>query len=387
VGGVRFNADLLAASDREWFRDTAADLAGRARAYARSTALFEAAGESYGVSAEATILQDLRAAAPTPFQAPRAGEVALRIPVARILGPLRAGGQATLSAARQTGALRLDAPLDLADVAVVIPEFALRGALYDGRTLRRVTWLGATLRTELGRRFGEWNHLIVPEVRWRLGWAGADPGVPDPRDELDAALPPGGIHQLDARVVSDLSGPGLSLRAEAGQGVHLALPGVPARAAEGWLAASADWIWGRADGELRGDGQALRLAVARAALTLRDPRGDEWRGTAFYVAPGASDRARAPLDSLFALSAPTVAPPVTQLAAGATAVIANGLSARYDLLWVPGGQLQHAAAIRYDSPCGCAAASLTLNWISGESVPRLGVLLDLKQLGSIGAGG
>ena len=358
---------------------------------------------------------------------------------------------------RADSAPRLLVPLALDRFAVLTPEIGARADAYHfddlGRDRARVyVWTGTRLTTEVARTFESGlRHTIRPSVSWRIlspafttgGPPIGDPfdaggavyrarptmsaqgvprdlnagidGVPAARrayDEIDGAAPEAGLHQIEARVVTELSaatseGPWQQLlQLEVGQGARLGATAVsmaPSGLAESWARLSAALPSARstiiAQARYAWQRPARGLSLGSLAWTTADARGDEVHAAGTFLAAGAGDTLRAGIDELFA------AAPVPQAFSSGAPLKTVGIGGRVTVpAWMREGWslryqgtfffsadrasdvAQHDAGLSYDSPCHCVTIGVGLTLLSqasGLSVAGGSLVLDLKQLGSL----
>jgi LPS-assembly protein len=262
---------------------------------------------------------------------------------------------------------------------------------------------GATVESELSRRFGTLRHAVVPRLAWRIGSGVAGEALPafgyDGWDRaaevpplaagtfdaprLLAAAPPGSFHQGRASLETRLDGPGGELlRLEAGQDFDLRA----GRLAESFATLRVGAGPLRAEGVLRYAGFAARPAPTTPSalrlgdwtevagtLRFRTQRGYDLHAAVRQVGAGGSPSVQGGADALFDLR-PTPLPASAQASAGARLPIGSA-TLGYDLLitpravTVPGcdavgtrrlGALhaqQQTATFVWDSPCHCLRLS------------------------------
>ena len=236
-------------------------------------------------------------------------------------------------------------------------------------------------------------------------------GVPAARrsyDEVDGAAPEAGEALATLRVAQGLwtaPSPGraparivtLDLRQ------NFVLRAGSRRFRVGESGAAAGFAWGPL-----GVGAAAQYDWSLSALTLlsggigvHDSRGDEVHGSLSLQRGAASERIRAGIDELFAAAQVASDPGALFGSAGfggsATLPLRRqGLRVSYDAshLLAAGGlppdtaDWAHRLALTYETPCRCAGIQLyaSFPFIGGKllKAPSIGVLLDLKSLGSFG---
>jgi LPS-assembly protein len=278
--------------------------------------------------------------------------------------------------------------------------------------------LGASLETEVSRRFGELRHVIAPRLEWRAGTtAKGDPLTVPAYDLYDRATAgllsatPGPFDQVRASIATRIDDAKATLfHLEAGRDFDLQ----EGRWAETFASA------GLASGPVTADAGARFFTVDKrpvpapkpripsaldelnelsASLGLRDHRGDSLRAGFFSVGPGGSGRLVGGLDPLFDVrAAPLDAAASANLAA--RVAVGGGVQLGYDAL-LPGratyvglcsdpGTLdrrvsalhvqQHTGTLTWDSPCHCfrLVAVLRVNDCGGVSYSAT---IDLARLG------
>jgi len=252
---------------------------------------------------------------------------------------------------------------------------------------------------------------VAPGQPPRRDVGGTILGVPAarrPYDELDGAAPEAGETLATLRVAQGFwtaPAPGrapariitLDLRQ------NLVLRAGSRRFRVGESGAAAGFAWGPF-----GVGAAAQYDWGLGALTLlsggigvHDARGDEVHGGLSLQRGAASERIRAGIDELFAAAQVASDPGDLFGSAGfggsATLPLRRqGLRVLYDAshLLAAGGlppgtaDWSHRLALVYETPCRCAGIQLyaTFPFIGGKLLkgPSIGVLLDLKSLGSFG---
>jgi LPS-assembly protein len=276
---------------------------------------------------------------------------------------------------------------------------------------------GASLGSEISRRFGELRHVVAPKLEWRAGsTAKGEPlGVPsyDLYDRSTAGLlsaTPGPFDQLRASVTTRVdTAQATAFHLELGQDFDLQ--------AGRWAEAFA--TTGFATGPVTADAGARFFTVDKrptpaptprlpssldnfnelsASLGLRDGRGDSLKAGFFSVGPGGSGRLVAGLDPLFDVrAAPLDAAAAANLSV--RAALGGGVQLGYDALlpgraaFVPscsvvGGERQvsalqvqqHTGTLAWDSPCHCfrLIAVYRINDCGGYSYSAT---IDLSRLG------
>jgi LPS-assembly protein len=454
------SAALRLVGDPVWVRDFTSDVLGRTVDYRRSELLVSRRGDDLVLEGGANYLQPLRPGGILRSDGEHYGLFgsaldgasrwpglsATLVPVA--VGPLRLAARTGLAryapvsgvrdasgglapeprtaATRADAEVELSAPLLLGGIVSLVPyaRGATAGyALESGDAPLASVWgvAGASLGTEVSRRYGRLRHAISPRIEWRAGTDVAGDDLPflayDARDRTGAGLlasgPPGAWSQLRGGVESRL-GAGASdvLRLALWQDYDVSA----GRFAETTAAAAV-----RA-GPLGADAHARFLAFdgreepattkdasrflghfteLRAALSLSDRRGDSLHAGFFSVGAGGSGQLLAGLDPLFDLRAAPV-DAGTFATAGARAV-AGPATFGYDALLpgsrtivaacTPGGGertvsafqvRQHTASFAWDSPCRCfRLAALVSVDDCGNSSYR--AMIDLSRLGEAGA--
>ncbi|HEY6098180.1 MAG TPA: LPS-assembly protein LptD, partial [Anaeromyxobacter sp.] len=440
-------AFLQLAGDAVWVRDHASDLEARVP-YRRSALLLSRHRDAFVVEGSAGYLQPLRpdgTAAGERYGLFGADDrVANRWPgvAASLLplgaGPLQLSGRvgavrfAPVSGARDAvgrpAAARADAraevelPLLLGGAVSLAPY--VRGAATGygfeaSRSAMATAWgiAGASLATEVSRRYGAVQHAIAPRLEWRAGTAPAGDRLPwlayDAFDRSGAGLlssgPPEAWQQLRGAVATRLSrGAADLVRLEVGQDLDLRRGRfgetfVGAGGGAGRFAADASVRFLAIDGR---DGAAPkpafpspfldRFTELRANLSVADARGDSLRAGFFSVGPGGSSALVAGLDPLFDLrTAPFDA--TSGMNAGARAVL-GGATLGYDAgFLVREGDApcldgsvrrvsamrpwQHTATFVWNSPCRCfrIVAYASIN-ACGEL--KYDASIDISQLAS-----
>jgi LPS-assembly protein len=265
-----------------------------------------------------------------------------------------------------------------------------RASAVSGRAIA-----GIFTETELSRVYGEGagalRHSIAPRIELRastprLGESPDLTGWVQPLDEYDydanAADPR--LLQAIAAVSTRLSrrSGGEMLRLEVGQGLDLAA---------GTLGDSFGRLELRpryfsATTTARFDSQGGRFSAANANLGLDDGHGDGlWLGYDF-LADGGTDRMRAGLDDLFGPASTGGTDSHQQIGLNASLSPLHGLSLRYGVVVQPdaGKVLQHVGAIGLSSSCNCWRVDLSCTYLPENGRPHLGLVVDLKNLGSFG---
>lgn len=460
------HAAVRLAGDPVWVRDTTSDVLAQAVPYRRSDLLASRRGGDVVVEGVASYVQPLDPVAVgsgtpwdalgTPWGTLGAGKrVASRFGAAAATllpaaaGPLRLSGR--------LGAARFAAPgafasrgLDVAGrpaqtradarAEVAVPLLAggvvtfapfLRGAAlgYETASGRAgpagVGWgiAGATLETEVSRRYGGLRHAVAPRLEWRAGTEAVSRGDPESARAYDLydrstvgllSATPGVFQQLRASVETRLDAASATvLRVRAGQDLDLragrfaeAFAGLALAAGPATADASVRFF--PVDG--RGAGAPAprirssldELSELRAAVGLKDRRGDSVQAGFASVGPGGSGSLVAGLDPLFDLRpAPLDAAAVATLALRAN--LGAGASLGYDALlpgrdsFVPAcsgtgerrvGALQvqqHAASLSWESPCRCFRVTMSarVNDCGGYGYSAS---IDLARLSGVAAG-
>ena len=296
---------------------------------------------------------------------------------------------------------------------------AALGYAPDRTDPRAVSWgvAGASLETEVARRFGGVRHVIAPRLEWRAGTRtigdAIDVAAYDHLDRSRIGLlsaSPGVFQQLRASVETRLeTASATALRLELGQDADLRA----GRFAEAFtaLAVTAGPFTGDArarfftfDGR-PGPAPAPRirspldeLTELRAGLTVQDHRGDGVRAGFLAVGPGGSGSLVAGLDPLFDVRA---VPNLDASAAGTLGLRAaiGGARLGYDAL-LPGRAAfvprcdgltgerrvaawqvqQHAASVAWESPCRCFRITMIARVTDCGDV-SYSASLDLSRLG------
>jgi LPS-assembly protein len=293
---------------------------------------------------------------------------------------------------------------------------------------------GATVETELSRRFGALKHAVVPRLEWRAGTAVAGRALPgfayDGWDRVGetpsgaagtfaaprllSAAPTGAFHQGRASVETRLDGPaGQLLRLELGQDLDLR----SGRLAETFATARASLGPLSAEGVARYAGFATRESSrpgtptddwteVTGALRLKTARGADLHASLRSVGAGGPASVQGGVDALFDLR-PTPLPLTSQTSVGFRLPLGPA-TVGYDVLF-PGRDVtapacrdagatrelsalhvqQHAASFLWDSPCHCfrLTARVKLNDCDGFD-PRsasFDVAIDLSPRESVGA--
>jgi LPS-assembly protein len=334
------HAGLRLAGDAVWVRDMTADVLARSTPYRRSDLLLSHRRES--------IVAEVAASYDQPFQPGKilpgepygtlgaAAGVASRwasasatlVPLAA--GPLRLSaraGAARFSDARRgvdvagrPAATRADARAEisapiLVGGAVTVAPFVRGAALGYGfdeaEDPAASAWGigGATLASEISRRYGAMRHAIVPRLEWRAGTHAAGEVLPfpayDAHDRSSTALlsaAPGPFQQLRAAIENRLDGPSATAaRVEVGQDVDLragrlaeTFAGLGVSA--GPVVADARASFFAADGRAEPARPARipssldRFTELRGSVAVQDRRGDGIRAGFLAVGPGGSGR-------------------------------------------------------------------------------------------------
>jgi hypothetical protein len=167
--------------------------------------------------------------------------------------------------------------------------------------------------------------------------------------------------------------------------------------------AAAGFAWGSfgVNAAAQYDWGLRALTLLSSGIGLHDARGDEVHGGLSLQRGAASERIRAGIDELFA-AAQVASDPGNlfgSAAFGGSATLPvrrQGLRVLYDAsrLLAAGGlppgtaDWTHRLALVYETPCRCAGIQLyaSLPFTGGKLLkgPSIGVLLDLKSLGSFG---
>ena len=426
-------AVLRLAGDPVWVRDFAIGDVARTVPYTRSDVLLSHARDALVLEAGASYLEPLRplgigvgapstlvygiSASPSGREYGTLGaglDGASRLPalgaalLPTAMGPLRLSARGGLARYapisgdfdREGGrpaATRADAqveaalPLLLGGAISLEPWARGGGAAYafeDGEDGASSAWgvAGATLGTEVSRRFGALRHAIAPRLEWRAGTGVAGDRLASPAydafDRTGSGLlssgPPGTWSQLRAAVQTRLAAGAVDvLRLELGQdydlgGGRFAETFTSAAVAAGPFAADASARFLAVDG--RGEPTTPppfpsafldRFTQLSAGVALSDRRGDAVHARFLAVGPGGSGSLLAGLDPLFDLR------PTADATASATAgarVAAGPATLVYEATF-PGREghsicapervmgawevRQHAASLAWDSPCHC----------------------------------
>jgi LPS-assembly protein len=463
------NAGLHLAGDPVWVRDTVADILARSVPYRRSDVLGSWRADSLVTEAVASYNQPLDPVAVgtgTPWDplgtpwgklgadkgvSSRFGAAsAALVPVAA--GPLLLSGHMGVArfgpvhgvgittnpsiqggvdvvgrdpVTRADARAEIAAPLLLGRAVTFAPY--LRGAALayapEYSSSSGTAWGvgGASLETEISRRFGELRHVIAPKLEWRAGsTAKGDPLTVPAYDLYDRSTSttsllsatPGPFDQLRVSVATRVdTAKATAFHLEAGQDFDLQA----GRWAETFAAA------GFATGPVTADAGARFFTVDKrptppeppqpripspldnlnelnASMGVRDGRGDSLTAGFFSVGPGGSGRLVAGLDPLFDVRAAPI-----DAAASATlavrAAVGGGVQLGYDALlpgratFVPScvdnaaerrvGALQvqqHTGTLTWDSPCHCfrLVAVFRINDCGGTSYSAT---IDLARLG------
>ncbi len=413
-------AALRLAGDPVWVRDTTSDVLARSVPYRRSDVLVSHRRDDLVAEAATSYVQPLRPTGELPAErygvlgadldvASRWGSAAATL-VPMPVGPLRLSARAGAArfgpanggldiverpaATRGDVRAEIDAPILLGRALSVTPFVrgaALGYAFDSARDPGASAWGvgGATVETEVSRRFGALRHAIAPRLEWRAGTGAAGDVLPfaayDALDRSAAGLfpaVPGTFQQLRAAIETRLEGARATLaRFELGQDVDLRA----GRLAEAFAAMAVGAGPVGADVRARFlsvDGRAIPAKAPRipsrlddftelrANLAVQDRRGDGVLAGLYAVGPGGSGTLVSGIDSLFDLRpAPTEA--VATGTAGLRATI-GGAKLGYDVLF-PGRDAyvpscndsaaerrvgafqvqQHVASLGWESPCHC----------------------------------
>jgi LPS-assembly protein len=415
-------ATLRLAGDPVWVRDTTPDVLARTVPYRRSDLLLShrrdaVVGEvfasydqplrPYGTGAPAGTVIPVGTFPTGPYGplgadvgvASRWGSAAaalVPIPVGPLRLSARAGaarfGPATggldvvgrPAATRADARAEIEAPILLGSALTVSPFVrgaALGYAFDDASDPAGSAWgvVGATVASEVSRRFGRLRHAIAPRLEWRAGTRAQGDVLPFPAydafDRSTAGLLPaatGSFQQLRAAVETRLEADGAEfLRAEVGQDMDLRA----GRLAETFaaLAGAAGPVRADARASFFADGRGGptpapripswldRLSELRASVSVHDRRGDSVRAGFFTLAPGGSGRLVVGIDPLF-----DVRPAALGAAAGASAGLSAALGTAklsYDAVFF--------GRATYPQPC------------PGEGEQRFGALELQQQTGSL----
>ncbi len=368
-------AGLRLAGDPVWLRDATSDVLGQSAPYRRSDLLVSHRRDAVVGEAFASYDQPLRPfgtglrqGVPVPigtFPTGRYGPLGADVGVASRWGsaaaalvPIPAGplrlsaragaarfGPATggLDVAGRPAATRADARAEIEapillgsalSVAPFVRGAALGYAFDEASDPAGSAWgvMGATVATEVSRRFGGLRHAIAPRLEWRAGTRVQGDvlrfAAYDALDRSTAGLLPaatGSFQQLRAAVETRLEPHGTDLlRVEVGQDLDLRA----GRLAEtfGAVAVAAGPVHADARASFFADGRGSpvpaaripsaldRLSELRAGVSVQDRRGDGIRAGFFTLAPGGSGRLVVGIDPLF-----DVRPAALGEAAGASA--------------------------------------------------------------------
>ncbi len=364
-------AALRLAGDPVWVRDSTPDQLGQSVPYRRSDLLVSHRRDAVVVEAFASYDQPLLPAgeitgvrygllgADVGVASRWGSAAAALVPIPA--GPLRlsaragaarfgpaAGGLDAVgrpAATRADARAEIEAPILLGTVLSVSPFVrgaALGYAFDDARDPAASAWgvAGATVATEISRRFGRLRHAIAPRLEWRAGTRAEGDVIPFPAyDALDrstAGIVPTGIgsfQQLRAAIETRLDAEGTELlRAEMGQDMDLSA----GRLAETFavLAAAAGPVRADARASLFADGRSGptpaaripsrldRLSELSASVSVQDRRGDSVRAGFFSIAPGGSGRLVVGMDPLFDLR-PAARAEAGGASAGLSAALGN----------------------------------------------------------------
>ena len=256
--------------------------------------------------------------------------------------------------------------------------------------------LGLDAHSELARTFsrGSVRHAWIPRFALRRLIPGGSEAAPErPYDELDMRpIDPFTQARMALGTRVDLARPGggiAAFEAEVGQDFLLA---PVARTSESFASAELSLSPARLNGLLRWDTRDLEITEVAAGAALTAKRGHQIRLGYRELADGGSARLLAGPDVLFApattqgqelaslLVDPVDIEHLQQISAGATFVPLDGLSVRYDLLFLftkPSDRLvEQRAALGYRSGCDCWGGELRLALRPNEGVD-LGVSVDL----------
>lgn len=256
--------------------------------------------------------------------------------------------------------------------------------------------LGLDAHSELARTFsgGAVRHAWIPRFALRRLVPGGSEAAPErPYDELDMRpIDPFTQARMALGTRVDLARPSggiAAFEAEVGQDFLLA---PVARTSESFASAELSLSPARLNGLLRWDTRDLEITEVAAGAALTAKRGHQIRLGYRELADGGSARLLAGPDVLFApattqdrelaslLVDPVDIEHLQQISAGATFVPLDGLSVRYDLLFLftkPSDRLvEQRAALGYRSGCDCWGGELRLALRPNEGVD-LGVSVDL----------
>ena len=252
---------------------------------------------------------------------------------------------------------------------------------------------------------------VAPGQPARAGAPGPILGVPAARrayDEVDGAAPEAGEVLATASLLQTLWWPRSPRRAPARvatvdlrQNFVLRAGGSPARIGESGVAADFGWDPFAFDASAQYDWGLRALTLVSGGVRVRDTRGDEARGGFGLQRGAASERIRAGIDELFAAARVASDPGNLYGSAvfGGSAVLPwsrGGLRLSYNashLLSAAGlppdtADWSHRLSLAYDTPCRCAGLQIyaTFPFSGGKLLkgPSIGVLFDLKSLGSFG---
>lgn len=442
------SAALRLAGDPVWVRDFTSDVLGRTVDYRRSELLVSRRGDALVLEGGANYLQPLR---PGGVLRPEEyglfgsaldgasrwpGLSATLVPVA--VGPLRlaartglarfapvsgvrdaSGGLAAeprIAATRADAEVELSAPLLLGGIVSLVPyaRGATAGyALESGDAPLASVWgvAGASLGTEVSRRYGRLRHAISPRIEWRAGTdvAGDDLAslAYDARDRTGAGLlasgPPGAWSQLRGGVESRLGvGASDALRLALWQDYDVsrgrfAETTAAAAVRAGPLGADAHARFlafdGREEPAATDDSSGFldHFTELRAGVSLSDRRGDALHAGFFSVGAGGSGLLLAGLDPLFDLRRAAAIDAATSATAGARVVVGPA-TLGYDAL-VPGREVvlpactvsawrvqQHTASFAWDSPCRCFRLAALVS-VDGCGNSSYRATIDLSRLG------
>jgi len=447
-------ARLQLASDPLWFRDQDADALVRSVSYRRSDVLGSVrAGpavaegvasylQPFDPTVVSTVLPYGRLGADRSFSS-RWGAAAVSL-VPAGAGPLQLSGRlgvarfapvvglgdtgrdavGRLAVTRGDARAELAVPLLLGDAVTLAPwvRGAALGYAPEGGETKGIAWAvaGATVESEVSRRFGELRHTVTPRLQWRAATRPAgDPLAFPAYDHLDRSTSglltatPGDFQQLRASLETRLEAPGRTvLRAELGQETDLRA----GRLAEtfGAIGFGAPHLNASASARVlavpredpapppRIPSAALdRFTELRAGFAAEDGRGNGVQLGYAAIGAGGSGRLVAGLDPLFD---PRAAPALDASGTANIGLRAAIASARlgYDAnvygraAYVPActgtGERrvssfhlqQHKATFSWDSPCHCFRLSAEVRLDDCGSL-GYGVMIDLAGLGSHGS--
>jgi LPS-assembly protein len=295
---------------------------------------------------------------------------------------------------------RLSASFGLGRYATVTPYVAMRGDAYVGEltgssSARGYVFYGFDLQTELARSFGSLTHALVPSLSFR-----AAPGVwgdtPTPYDEIDRAIPGGGMTQARVQLSQRLFRSGGTdatelVRLDLGQELDFRQAH---KARDSYARAQLHLGPFSANAVVRYDLPGRQLAeVSTTGGVAFGQRLSVWAGYDDLIA-GGSARQRQEIDALIGTPyAPGPADRTQQVTTGARVGVGGGLILGYDAILQPQispALQQRVFSLGYAPACDCWRLDLLMR---ARALPDklFGQIdfygaLTISHFGSLGSG-